>query len=53
MCVYITKKCVCVCVCVSVCLGDCLDKYVSAATWPLQTKISGSAPTSNKIPTQL
>ena len=50
VCIYITyqiKKCVyicmCVCVCVCVC-GSCLDKYISAATWPSQTKISGSTP---------
>ena len=24
--------------------GGCFDKYISAATWPLQTKIPGSAP---------
>ena len=30
--------CVCVCVCES-----CLDTYISAATWPTQTKILGSA----------
>ena len=51
VCVYIIIKtcvCVCVCVCVYVCMyvcGGCLNKYISAATWPLQTKIPGSTPT--------
>ena len=26
------------------CVWDCLDKYISVATWPPQTKIPGSAP---------
>ena len=43
MCIYNKKACVCVCVCVRR-GGGCLDKYISAATWPLQTKIPGSAP---------
>ena len=30
--------------CIYVCVWGCLDKYISVATWPPQTKISGSAP---------
>ena len=26
------------------CVWGCLDKYISVATWPPQTKIPGSAP---------
>ena len=48
VCIYITyqiKKCVYVCVCVCVCVcGSCIDKYISAATWPSQTKIPSSTP---------
>ena len=29
--------------CVYVYVGDCFDKYISAATWPPQIKIPGSA----------
>ena len=47
--IYITyqiKKCVCIIkkTFVYMCVWGCLDKYISAATWPLQTKIPGSAP---------
>ena len=38
MCVYNKKASVYMCV------RSYLDKYISAATWPSQTKISGSAP---------
>ena len=38
MCVYNKKTCVFMCV------WGCLDKYISVATWPPQTKIPGSAP---------
>ena len=41
MCIYNKKVCVCIYMCV--CEGH-LDKYISTATWPLQTKISDSAP---------
>ena len=48
VCIYITyqiKKCVYICMCVCVCVcGSCLNKYISAATWPSQTKILGSTP---------
>ena len=37
VCVYNKKACICVC-------GGCLDKYISVATWPPQTKIPGSVP---------
>ena len=37
---YIIKK-----ACVFMCVWGCLDKYISVATWPPQTKISGSVPT--------
>ena len=37
-CVYNKKACVYVYV------GGCFDKYISAATWPPQIKISGSTP---------
>ena len=30
--------------CIYVCVWGCLDKYISVATWPPQTKIPGSAP---------
>ena len=30
--------------CIYVCVWGCLDKYISVATWPFQTKIPGSAP---------
>ena len=39
-CVYNKKACVYVYV------GGCFDKYISAAIWPPQIKIPGSAPTS-------
>ena len=39
MCVYNKKN-----MCIYVCVWDCLDKYISVATWPPQTKIPGSAP---------
>ena len=39
VCVYNKKVCVYICVCVCVCEGY-LDKYISATTWPLQTKNS-------------
>ena len=41
-CVYNKKACVYVYV------GGCFDKYISAATWPPQIKISGSAPESGQ-----
>ena len=34
------------------CMWGCLDKYIRVATWPLQTKFSGSA-LSSKISTLL
>ena len=49
MCIYITyqiKKCVHIikkCVCIYVCVGSCLNKYISATTLLLQTKIYGFA----------
>ena len=39
MCVYNKKN-----ICIYVCVWGCLDKYISVATWPPQTKIPGSAP---------
>ena len=30
--------------CVYMYVGGCFDKYISAATWPSQIKIPGSAP---------
>ena len=39
MCVYNKKN-----MCIYVCVWGCLDKYISVATWPPQTKIPGSAP---------
>ena len=30
--------------CIYVCVWGCLDKYISVATWPLQTKIPDYAP---------
>ena len=38
MCVYNKKN-----MCIYVCVWGCLDKYISVATWPPQTKIPGSA----------
>ena len=38
MCVYNKKN-----MCIYVCVWGCLDKYISIATWPSQTKIPGSA----------
>ena len=40
MCVYNKKN-----ICIYVCVWGCLDKYISVATWPSQTKIPGSVPT--------
>ena len=40
VCTY-NKKCVCIYMCV--CGGGCFDKYISAITLPLQTKIPDSA----------
>ena len=40
VCVYIIEKRLCIYMCVR----SYLDKYISAATWPSQTKIFGSAP---------
>ena len=39
MCVYNKKN-----MCIYMCVWGCLDKYISVATWPPQTKIPGSAP---------
>ena len=44
MCIYNKKACVCVCVRRGGGGEGCLDKYISAATWPLQTKIPDFAP---------
>ena len=33
--------------CIYVCVWGYLDKYISVATWPPQTKIPGSAPACN------
>ena len=35
--------------CVYVYVGGCFDKYISAATWPPQIKIPGSAPVCNYV----
>ena len=40
VCIYIIEKHLCIYMCVR----SYLDKYISVATWPSQTKISGSAP---------
>ena len=46
-CVYDKKACVYdKKACVYVYVGGYFDKYISAATWPPQIKIPGSAPTS-------
>ena len=44
MCVYNKKN-----MCIYVCVWGCLDKYISVATWPPQTKIPGSAPASGDV----
>ena len=49
MCIYNEKN---VCVYIYIC-GGCLDKYISAATWPPQTKIPSFAPKNYPSKTQI
>ena len=44
MCVYNKKN-----MCIYMCVWGCLDKYISVATWPPQTKIPGFAPVYKQI----